>query len=483
MTPIPSFESRGHLVAGAWTGVSGDSHTTTSPIDETTPVGRYDRAGLDYLDRTLDAARTAQRRWRQVPLRDRIATLRTFGDALDARADEIAPRITAEMGKAIHEAKVEAAALAKKVAITCDLAPAELAPLEPEGVDGYATWRPLGVMAVIGPFNFPVHLSNGHIVPALVAGNAAILKPSETAPGCAEVYADAWLETAAKTGAPPALLQLLQGDGRLGAALSSDARVDAVAFTGSYAVGVAIRRACVEQTGKLLALELGGKNTAIVLDDADIGQAAATIAKAAFATTGQRCTATSRVLVAPTIADALLEALSAEVGAWLPGDPFLESSATGPLATPAARDRFVAAQRATDGLRTVVPGGSGELGPGCWVRPAVHEVVDVAAAAERLTEELFGPEVLVERVEAGALIERANATPYGLAMSVHTTDRSRFEAIRPELDAGLVNWNAPTAGASSALPFGGLKRSGNLRPAGSLALRYCVAPVATLAPR
>lgn len=482
MTPIPRFESRGHLVDGVWTGLGTTTFTTQSPIDERSAVGRYDAAGLAHLERAVLAARAAQKIWRRETLERRLEVMHAFGDALAARPDTIAPLITAEMGKCITEARIEANALQAKARLTGQLAPRELAPLTPEGVDGYATWRPLGVMAVVGPFNFPVHLSNGHILPALVSGNAAILKPSETAPACAELYADCWREVAAATGAPMALLQLIQGKGDVGAALAAHSGIDAVAFTGSYAVGVAIRRATAAQTGKLLALEMGGKNTALVLEDANIGDAARVIAKAAFATTGQRCTATSRVLVAPSVADALLDALRAELPAWLPGDPFAQDTAVGPLATPGARDRFIAAQSRLDGLRTVVAGGAADIGPGCWVTPAIHEVADRSVAGDRIVEELFGPEILVERVDEPDWVERANATPYGLAMSVHTEDHSRFEALRPELEAGLVNWNRPTAGASSALPFGGLKHSGNLRPAGSMALRYCVAPVATLAP-
>lgn len=481
MTSLATLESQGHLVDGRWTGLAEAVGTCVSPIDGQHEIGPFATDGQRWLERTLDAARRAQHAWRLTPMAERLAVLRAFADELTRDADAIARLISTEMGKTLAEARTEANALAAKIAITERLAHEELAPLRPDGVDGYATWRPLGVMAVIGPFNFPVHLSNGHIVPALIAGNAVVLKPSEVTPGSAERYAAAWLRAAEQTGAPTALIQLLQGGGALGAALAASPKVDAVAFTGSYRVGVAIRRACVEQTGKLLALEMGGKNTAIVLEDADVEATAAMIASAAFATTGQRCTATSRVLVAPAIADALIGALEREAYRWTPGDPFAEATRMGPLATPNAQQQFVAAQGALSGLRTVVEGGAAPaLGSGCWVLPAVHEVVDVSAARPRVSEELFGPELLIERVSASALIARANATPYGLAMSVHTPDRERFEALRPALDAGLVNWNRPTAGASSLLPFGGLKHSGNLRPAGSLALRYCVAPVATM---
>lgn len=478
---LPTWSSRGAFVDGIWHASDASDIASISPIDGAHCVARFAEHAA-WIDNAVDAARRAQRSWRATPLRARLAVLERLAAIFRERSEEVAPLIVAEMGKTIAEARVEASALAGKVAITAELAESELAPIAlPDPDAGVARWRPLGVFAVVGPFNFPVHLSNGHIVPALLAGNAAILKPSESTPACGEWYVRCWEQAAAETGAPPALVQLLQGGGRTGAALVEHPGIDAVAFTGSYAVGVAIRRATAHQTGKVLALEMGGKNSALVLDDADIDATAAILCSAAFSTTGQRCTATSRVLVAPKVADALTEALREEAAAWTAGDPRLDDTKMGPLATRAAFERFCAAQENTEGLETIVAGGAASQAPvvgGYWVHPAIHRLR--GADHPRTREELFGPEILIETVDERDLVERANATPYGLAMSVHTASRARFDALLPELDAGLVNWNRATAGASSRLPFGGLKHSGNGRPAGALALRYCVAPVATL---
>ena len=481
MDSLATWTSRGALVDGAWRTVSGASFSSISPIDGRHVVTET-RGHAELVDTAVAAARRAQRAWRRAPLSERMRTLDAFAGVLGERAEEAAALIVAEMGKPLSEARGEAAALARKVAITAELAERELAPTfldDPSA--GVARWRPLGVFAVIGPFNFPVHLSNGHIVPALLAGNAAILKPSETTPACGAWYAACWEEAARTTGAPLALVQLLQGGGEVGAALAQHDGIDAVAFTGSYHVGVAIRRATAHQTGKILALEMGGKNTAIVLDDADIEATAALVTSAAFATTGQRCTATSRVVATHAVVEPLTEAIRAAAEAWRPTHPLDEGCRMGPLATEAAYARFCAAQANTEGLTTVLSGGASEVPPvpgGYWVDPAIHRVHD--EAHPRVVEELFGPEVLIEAVDEARLVERANATPYGLAMSVHTQDRARFEAMLPDLEAGLVNLNRGTAGASSALPFGGLKQSGNGRAAGAHALRYCVAPVSTL---
>jgi succinylglutamic semialdehyde dehydrogenase len=340
----------------------------------------------------------------------------------------------------------------------------------------------LDVIAVLGPFNFPVHLSNGHIAPALVAGNSVILKPSESAPACAELYAEVWSEAA---GEFADVLSMLPGGPRCGEALVTHDGVHGVCFTGSWKVGVRIRELTVASTSKLLALEMGGKNPAIVLADADIARAVQECTNAALWSCGQRCTATSRILIAPEVFDEFTSQLLASVRQWTPSSPLDADSTLGPLSTRSGYDRFVSAQRspAMGGLSTLQHGGAcdGPGPPGYWVSPAIHEVVDIEAARTRWSEELFGPELLLERVDGlEAMVDRANAAPYGLAASVFTKRSAAFDQLRSEIEAGLINWNRGTAGASGAMPFGGVKRSGNHRPAGSHSLRYCVSPVATL---
>ncbi len=477
MTHVPGA----HYVDGRWLDSGPRDIVSTNPADLDRVIGTF-CDGVQIVDDAVAAAARHQRGWATAVLSERIEVVRAFGRALADDAEAIAAVITDEVGKPIAEARAEAAALSAKIDITCELAPRELARVEPDGVDGWYDWRPLGVMGVIGPFNFPVHLSNGHIIPALVAGNAVVLKPSETAPACAERYVRAWERAAADSGAPPGLLSLVQGAGAVGARLAAHDGVDGLAFTGSYDVGVAIRRATAHQTGKLLALEMGGKNATIVCAGADPVEAARIICAAALQTTGQRCTATSRVLVHASRADELMDALLAEVRRWPVGDPRDESMRMGPLATATACDRFDDAQAQLAGLETLHRGGRVHRRTrGHWVEPAIHRVTDIAAAAPRITTELFGPELLIETwtsLEQAAA--RHNATPYGLAAAVLGATDEEFAALRPSLRAGLVNRDRGTAGASSQLPFGGLGHSGNHRAAGALSLRYCAVPISTL---
>jgi succinylglutamic semialdehyde dehydrogenase len=478
MRDLPTLTSMGHFLNGRWRPAD-TSRASTCPFDTRHTLGGFPSES-DCVDEAVQAADRCSQKWRKLTLADRIQVLLRFAQALVKAREALAILICAEVGKPWLEALAEADLLASKIRLTCDLAPKELGPIIPDRVDGFWDYRPHGVIAVLGPFNFPMHLSNGHIAPALVAGNAVILKPSEVAPACAQEYVRLWQDAA---GEWAGALSLLQGGGATGAALAEHAGVHAVCFTGSWSVGVRIRQATVAQTGKLLALEMGGKNPALVFDDADLNHAAEQITAAALQSTGQRCTATSRVLVQRSVADAFTETLLARMQEWSAGDPFEDDGRRlGPLATATAAARFLAMQEQQDGLETLLRSAPvTATTPGHWVMPAVHRVVDVAASAPRWREELFGPEVLIEVVDDDEeAVHRANATDYGLAASVHTATHSRFVQARNDLRAGIINWNRGTAGASSAMPFGGVGHSGNHRPAGVFSLRYCVWPVATL---
>ena len=471
--------SKGHFIEGAWRE-EGAEFENRSPQDLDHVVGVF-REGDGLVDDAVQAANRALPVWRGTPVEERIAIVEAFGRELAGRERAIADAIVAETGKTLRWALVEARALPGKIAISADLARAALGRRNVGGANGYVVRRPLGVFAVVGPFNFPVHLSNGHIVPALMAGNTVVLKPSETAPACAQIYAEAWEAAASASGADPSVLQLVQGEGATGARLVGHDDVHGVAFTGSYEVGVAIRRQTAHQTSKLLALEMGGKNTAIVLSDADLERAASDIAEAAYVMSGQRCTATSRVVVASSRVDAFVARLAEHVRGLTVGDPFGEFD-LGPLSTLRARSAYDDWQGRRAGLETIVePTLPPALPRGCWAAPCLHRVVDRELARERDRTELFGPEVLVHSVDdLDAAIQLANATPYGLAMSVHCAEESTFESVRSRLEAGLINWNRGTAGASSQLPFGGIKQSGNHRPAGASAIDYMTHPVSVL---
>jgi succinylglutamic semialdehyde dehydrogenase len=310
------------------------------------------------------------------------------------------------------------------------------------------------VLAVLGPFNFPGHLTNGHVIPALATGNTCVIKPSERAPAVGQLYA----ELAERAGFPPGVFNLLQGDAAVGAALAADPRIDGVLFTGSWAAGRRIAEANLDQPHKLLALEMGGKNAVLVCEDADLDAAARAIAFGACVTAGQRCSATSRVLTFPRVADALCERLVALLRGLVVGYPLDEGVFMGPVISTAARAR-----------------------PGHYVRPSLHRVARLSGASRYQREEHFVPDLWIHSVDTlEEAIAAIDATDYGLVASVFTAQRAIFERVYRDTRLGLLNWNAPTVGASSRLPFGGLKRSGNDRPAGAASPLYCTYAVGSL---
>jgi len=448
-----------------------------SPADLSVVLGRHGWA-FDQVERAVGAARAAQPAWALRPLAERTALVRHIGEVLAAREEEIARAIALDVGKPLWEARAEAQASGAKAAITVDDGLKLVAGFAAPGqANAECRFRPLGVAAVLGPFNFPVHLPNGHVLPALACGNTVVFKPSEIAPHAAEMYARCLVEA----GVPAGVFNLVQGPGPVGALLASHPRVDAVLFTGSWNVGQAIQRACLGQT-KLLALEMGGKNAAIVLRDADLDKAVYDAVFSAFVSAGQRCTAASRLVVEgpPARADAIAARVAAAAQRLSIGHPLRDGVFMGPLASEAAVEKFFAGVRSAPEAilepRPLSPGGL----RGCYATPGVHRVRErTGSAYER--EELFGPDLAVYHAEsADEAVAIANATEYGLAASVHTKSRGAFERCLSLLDCGVVNWNAPTVGASGRLPFGGLKRSGNHRPAALFSTLYCSVPVAVM---
>jgi succinylglutamic semialdehyde dehydrogenase len=392
--------------------------------------------------------------------------------ALSARAVELAQAIVREVGKPLWEAKTEVAAALNKIDVTLGegLALVEERVLSPEL--RYA-FRAHGVAAVVGPFNFPLHLVHGHVVPALLTGNTVVIKPSELTPTVGQLYAECF------AGFPAGVVNLVQGTGSAGAVLSAHPDVDAVMFTGSYAVGQAIKRATLEQPHKLLALELGGRNPALVLADADLDKAAHDVLWGAFVSCGQRCSGTAVALVERAIYPAFVAKLQAKLPGISVGDP-LQDVFMGPLVSAAARERYLArlGEAEAEGVR-LLAGGHAIAGNGAYVSPTLHELQPSGRAYER--EELFGPDLALEQVDdLEHAIARANDSSYGLSASVFTAREHAFATAFARLRYGCVNHNAPTCGASARLPFGGLRQSGNHRPAALFSTQYATYPVASI---
>jgi len=450
----------------------------TSPADLAQGLGNFPWA-VSQVDAAVAAARDGARTMARMPVPDRAGLVRRIGQVLKAREEDLAQAIALDVGKPLWEARTEAQACAAKATITADDGLRLVAPFSAPGQAGAeCRFRPLGVLAVLGPFNFPVHLPNGHVLPALACGNAVVFKPSEVAPHAAEIYARCLVEA----GVPPGAFNLVQGPGPVGAALAAHPGVDGVLFTGSWAVGLAIERATHGQP-KMLALEMGGKNAALVLRDADLDKAAYDVLFSAFVSAGQRCTAASRLIVEgpPERADALAKRIARLAEKLTIGHPLDAGVFMGPLASETALARFetgISLARAETVLasRRLAPRGL----RGCYASPSVHRVRRPEGSPyER--EELFGPDLAVfDAPDEDAAIAIVNATDYGLAASVHTKSRETFERCVARIECGVVNWNAPTVGASGRLPFGGLKRSGNHRPAALYSTLYCAAPVAVM---
>ena len=467
----------GSFIAGDWCAGEGASFESRDPATGDLLLALRE-SSASQVTSAVASTREASQSWSRTSRPERVDVLRQFEAALRADADAMAALVSRETGKPRWEARTEVDAMIAKVGVTLEMAEARRAPAELPVGEALArtTYRPLGVVAVLGPFNLPGHLPNGQIVPALLAGNGVVLKPSEQTPAVGARMVALWEQA----GLPPRVLQLVQGGREVGGALVG-ADVDGVFFTGSHAAGRAIATALAPRPEVLLALEMGGNNPLVVDEVADLDAAVAHTMLSAFITSGQRCTCARRLIVPDgAVGDRLLEVLvegARRLRVGSPGDepePFM-----GPVISSAAAAEIAAAYddlvgRGAEPLLAlrVEPEGSALVSPG---------VLDVTAVADREDAEWFGPLLQVVRVpDFESAIREANRTRYGLAAGLLSDDPARFERFRAEVRAGIINWNRQTTGASGRLPFGGLGRSGNHRPAGAWAVDFCDDPVASL---
>jgi succinylglutamate-semialdehyde dehydrogenase len=449
-----------------------------SPADsaDVCSVHPYARAAL--LE-AVEGARKAWPSWRRLTIDQRADYLRGYQARLRANHAAITHAIAREVGKPLWEAKTEVDAMIAKVDLTLGEGRRFTEDIQLPDLPGEIRHRPLGVVGVIGPFNFPGHLPNGHIVPALLLGNCVVHKPSEKTPSAGTWMARCFHEA----GLPAGVWNLIQGPGEMGAALSTHPDVDGLMFTGSSAVGRRILASQVDRIDRLIALELGGKNASIALDDCDLERTARAVAFSAYVTAGQRCTATSRLIVTRGIARPLIERIASIARQIRVGYPLSPASDApvfmGPVIDHAARARLLAAQRTARaaGFEAVVPGGehevAGHLGP--YVRPALHVAPTPTTEVPGYTEvELFGPDLAVYEVESPEdAFTLANRGWSGLTAANFTANRGIFEQAIDQLRVGVLQWNRASAGASSRLPFGGIRDSGNHRPAGIFAGLGC----------
>lgn len=485
-----------NLIAGSWRPIPGDAVRSHNPAHPERIVWSG-APGASAVDDAVRAARAAAPVWSRAPIEKRVEALVAFKKLCESSVRALADLLCDETGKAMWEAEAEAKLLATKVDTTLLEGPMTAGsgrarvtgfeiPLAPTRV-GRCAFRPHGVMAVVGPFNFPVHLPNGHIVPALLTGNTIVFKPSDKTPAVGQLLASLYQQALESVGAPPGTFNLVHGAADVASRLVGHHGVDGVLFTGSWPVGRRILESNLDQPGKIIALELGGNNPAVVMPDADLKLAAVECARAAFATTGQRCTCTRRIIVHESIAPRFIDALRHIAASLVVGDP---RGTPQPFMGPSIRAEAVDAALRTQsrwieaGATPVLASRAVETSSrGHYISPGILRVPGFSSGEQGCGGdiEVFAP--LVRVCVVGSLdeaIAQANATRYGLAASIFTADRAAQERFLTEARAGCVNVNTGTAGASGKLPFGGVGLSGNHRPAGSFALDYTAFPVASM---
>ncbi len=449
-----------NYINGAWVESAAAPILDRNPSDIDDVVGSYAAADAAQTRRAIEAARAAFPAWSRSSIQERADLLDAVGSRILARAQEIGRLLAREEGKTLKEAVGEtmrAGHVFKFHAGQALRITGELVDSPRKGVSVTVQREPLGVIGIITPWNFPIAIPAWKIAPALAYANCVVFKPASLVPGCAHVVA----ELLADCGCPPGVFNLLVGSGReVGDAIVNAPEVDAISFTGSVETGRALATRAVAGMKKI-QLEMGGKNPLIVLDDADLDNAVECAVQGAFYSTGQRCTATSRVIVTPGIYGRFRHALLARTTALVVGDALDEKTQIGPAVDAAQlkTDLDYIAVGQKEGARLVV-GGERQPAPknGFYIQPTVFE--DVHNQMRIAREEIFGPVVsLLRAQDYEEALATANDTPFGLSGGICTTSLKHADHFRRNAQVGLAMINAPTAGVDYHVPFGGVKGS------------------------
>ncbi|ATD08773.1 MULTISPECIES: succinylglutamate-semialdehyde dehydrogenase [Pseudoalteromonas] len=465
------------LINGEWIAGQGASFSSVNPANNDV-IWSANAATAEQVDGAVKAAREAFYSWSDMSFEARLEIVKRFAEVLKENSEELAIAIAKETGKPLWETRTEAGAMVGKIAISEKAYQERTGVVENPMPVGRAVIRHKahGVVAVFGPYNFPGHLPNGHIVPALLAGNTVIFKPSELTPYVAELTLKYWQQA----GLPAGVINLVQGEVETGKALASHAGIDGLFFTGSSRTGHLLHEQYAGQPGKILALEMGGNNPLIVKDVADTKAAVHDIIQSAFISSGQRCTCARKLFLpageqGDTILEQLIKATKAiKVGNFDDADqPFM-----GSMISNAAAAGMVKAQQ-----QLVELGGESLIelthteGTG-FVTPGIIECTNIADFPD---EEHFGPLLKIFRyTDFDAAIEKANETSFGLSAGLLGDNEADYDRFLRRIRAGIVNWNRPITGASSAAPFGGIGASGNHRASAYYAADYCAYPVASV---
>ena len=430
------------------------------------------------VDEAVDRARRAWPTWAAKSVATRMELVRRFANEVRKEADQLARLIARETGKPLWEARTEVDSVINKVEISIRAYAERTAQRKLDNaMHGTASLRhkPHGVMAVLGPYNFPAHLPNGHIVPALIAGNAIVFKPSEKTPATGDLLVRCFHQA----GIPASIVQVLIGGPEEGQALVAHEGVDGVLFTGSAHAGVAINRKLAARPDKILALEMGGNNPIVMWDTPKVTDAATLIIQSAFTSAGQRCTAGRRLIIKASMYDAVISEVKRMADRIIVGAPFDEPAPfMGPVIDNSSADGL------TESFVYLLSHGGKAIKH--MMRPnddlpfLSPSIIDVTNVKDRPDVELFGPLLQVVQVnDLDEAIAEANNTRFGLAASLIGGTPQDYNRFWANIRAGVINWNRPTNGASSAAPFGGVGLSGNHRPSAYYAADYCAYPVAS----
>ncbi|SHF70994.1 succinylglutamic semialdehyde dehydrogenase [Modicisalibacter ilicicola DSM 19980] len=465
------------LIGGAWLGGEAESFAKRDPVTHDT-LWQANAASPAQVEQAVAAARAAFPGWARRSLTERQAIIERFRDELERHRESLAECIAQETGKPLWEARTEVGAMIGKVAISVAAYEERTGERgrDVAGARAVLRHRPHGVLAVFGPYNFPGHLPNGHMVPALLAGNTVVFKPSEQTPKTADLTLQCWQAA----GLPDGVINLVQGAAPVGQALAGAGDIDGLLFTGSARIGKLLHEQFAGQVGKILALELGGNNPLVVKDVPDQAAAVLTILQSAFLSGGQRCTCARRLMVPEgEVGDRLIEALSDAIGKLHVAGPFSEPAPFyGGLVSVEAADGLLKAQEDLEAKGATVLSRMQRLVAGTSIlSPALIDVTGL----EVPDEEHFGPLLKVHRYrDWDEAIALANDTRYGLSAGLIGGERADWDDFLLRIRAGIVNWNRQTTGASSDAPFGGIGDSGNHRPSAYYAADYCAYPIASM---
>jgi acyl-CoA reductase-like NAD-dependent aldehyde dehydrogenase len=457
-------ETYRNFIGGEWVEpASGEHFENRNPARQSDLIGLWPRSGKEDVERAVEAARKGFETWRRTPAPERGAVLKRVGDLLTERKEEISRAATREMGKVLLETRgdvQEGIDTAYYAATEGRRLFGHTVPSELRDKWAMSYRRPIGVTGLITPFNFPLAIPTWKMFPALVCGNSVIIKPAEDVPHTTTLL----VEVLEEAGIPAGVVNLLHGLGEeVGAAMVEHSDIPVISFTGSTETGSVIGRVC-GQMHKRLSLEMGGKNAQIVMSDAQMDLAVDGVLWGAFGTTGQRCTATSRLLLQDDIHDEFLDRLSARARELRLGDGLRDEVEVGPLINAAAVDKVERYIEIGKQEARLVIGGDratgGGLDDGFFFQPTIF--ADVKPGSRLALEEIFGPVLSVIRFsDLDEAIRINNEVRYGLSSSIYTSDvNGSFRALN-ELDNGITYVNAPTIGAEAHLPFGGVKQTGN----------------------